>query len=88
MTVGSGPDADFIVRGGRMRPRHFEIYRVEHPAGDRFYVFDQGSLDGLSVNGQAVRNVRLASGDEIVTAGIRFTFRHGCEPIVIIPDAA
>ena len=86
ITVGRAEDADVPVADSGMRAQQFEIYRVVHMDGPQYFLFDSGSREGVRVNGETVRNVRLQPGDMIETAGTVFTFTEREDLVVIVPD--
>lgn len=60
-TLGRGPENTFVIPSSRISRRHAEI----RWKGDRPILVDRGSVNGTFVNGKAVSEQELRSGDEI-----------------------
>jgi chromosome segregation ATPase len=77
-TVGRAPDNDLCIND-RAVSRHHAVMFV---SSNGSFVEDQGSVNGVMVNGRRVRHARLAAGD-LVTFGLkrfRFTVRAASDP--------
>ncbi len=70
ITIGRLPESDVMVNDPNASRRHAEIRRV----GNDVVVVDLNSTNGTRVNGAAVRERKLADGDQIVigTTVLRF----------------
>jgi chromosome segregation ATPase len=75
-TVGRAPDNDLCIND-RAVSRHHAVMFV---SSNGSFVEDQGSVNGVMVNGRRVRHARLAAGD-LVTFGLRrFRFAVRASP--------
>jgi len=70
ITIGRLPESSVVITDPNASRRHAEIRRV----GNDVVVVDLGSTNGTRVNGAAVRERKLADGDQIVigTTVLRF----------------
>ncbi|HKX31950.1 MAG TPA: FHA domain-containing protein [Blastocatellia bacterium] len=79
MVLGRGETADVQIAGAGLSRRHASIHRD----GDRLWILDEGSANGVTVNGAAAspQGTPLSDGDEIrlsdeVTILVRFEGRR------------
>ncbi len=86
VSFGRGPGTDVCLPDVFMRPKHFEIYCVNHVNGAQYFLYDYGTRDGVTVNGNPVSNVRLRAGDVIEAGGSRITFRDCDDLVAILPE--
>jgi hypothetical protein len=70
VVVGRLPECTIMVSDPNVSRRHAEFRHV----GDAVVVTDLGSTNGTRVNGVAVREQHLASGDEITIGSTTFIF--------------
>jgi FhaA, N-terminal domain/FHA domain len=70
VVLGRMPDCDVVLADPNVSRRHAELRRV----GDTVVVTDLGSTNGTRVNGEAVRERALASGDEITVGSTTVVF--------------
>lgn len=70
--IGRGKDNEMILNDSSVSRRHAEIHRDK---GDRFTIYDLGSLNGIYVNNDKTSSHRLHEGDiiEIGDINLRFT---------------
>lgn len=70
--IGRGKDNEMILDDSSVSRRHAEIHRDK---GDRFMIYDLGSLNGVYVNNNKISSHRLHEGDiiEIGDINLRFT---------------
>jgi catechol 2,3-dioxygenase-like lactoylglutathione lyase family enzyme len=70
ITIGRLPESSVVITDPNASRRHAEIRRV----GNDVVVVDLGSTNGTRVNGAAIRERKLADGDQIVigTTVLRF----------------
>jgi hypothetical protein len=61
VAIGRLPECEVVLADANVSRRHAEVRRQD----DGFFVVDLGSTNGTRVNGQGVRERRLADGDEI-----------------------
>jgi len=69
-TIGRSPDAHVPLRDARASRRHARVSRD----GDDYYVVDEGSQNGTSVNGSLVERRVLRPGDLVQIGGVRLFF--------------
>jgi chromosome segregation ATPase len=77
-TIGRAPLNDVCLNDASISRRHAVV--LVRPNGA--FIEDQGSVNGVAVNGRRIRHSRLAEGD-VVTLGLvrfRFTTRAGTSP--------
>ncbi len=72
-TAGRHPESDIFLDDVTVSRRHAEIRRRDH----RFYLHDNGSLNGTYVNRQRVDESELASGDELQIGKFKLVFFAG-----------
>lgn len=70
VTIGRLAECDVVLADSSVSRRHAEVRRQ----GSEFVVADLGSTNGTKVNGVAVRERRLADGDEISVGSTRLRF--------------
>jgi hypothetical protein len=68
--IGRLPECQIVLGDPNVSRRHAELRRVD----DRVVVTDLGSTNGTRVNGTAVREQTLASGDEITVGSTTMVF--------------
>ena len=67
--IGRDPSAQVVLTDPNVSRRHAMI-RVD---ADRATIADLGSMSGTSVNGEAIRGVRIAMGDKVAIGQSEFT---------------
>ena len=72
LVIGRLPECQVVLSDTNVSRRHAELRR----AGDHVLVTDLGSTNGTRVNGVAVREQYLASGDEITVGSTTLIFEH------------
>jgi pSer/pThr/pTyr-binding forkhead associated (FHA) protein len=72
VTLGRGPECDFIVRNATVSARHAELSR----SAEGWTLRDLGSRNGTRVNGWLVEEQHLADGDEVTFGDSTFVFRE------------
>jgi DNA-binding SARP family transcriptional activator len=70
-TIGRLPDRTIALTDPTVSRRHAEIRRV----GSRFALVDVGSMNGITVNGRAVLEHDLESGDVVNVGAVEFVFQ-------------
>lgn len=71
LSLGRAPDNDVVLQNGRASGRHAVI----RPEGSAYIVEDQGSTNGVLVNGERIGGPRtLRNGDRIMLGDEEFTF--------------
>ncbi|HVX20801.1 MAG TPA: DUF3662 and FHA domain-containing protein [Acidimicrobiales bacterium] len=70
VVIGRLPECSVVLGDPNVSRRHAELRRV----GDAVVVTDLGSTNGTKVNGTAVREQQLASGDEITVGSTTLVF--------------
>lgn len=70
VVIGRLPECDLVVADSNVSRRHAELKR----AGDGINIVDLGSTNGTRVNGQPVREHRLADGDKITVGSTSIVF--------------
>lgn len=65
VSVGREMDNQVCLPDLSVSRRHFSIKKEDNQDGDRFYLFDHGSLNATVVNGVPVKRHLLKSGDRI-----------------------
>lgn len=70
LVIGRLPECDVVLADSNVSRRHAELRRV----GDAVVVTDLGSTNGTRVNGTAVREQSLTSGDEITVGSTTLVF--------------
>jgi hypothetical protein len=70
VVIGRLPECQIVLGDPNVSRRHAELRRVD----DRVVVTDLGSTNGTRVNGTAVREQTLASGDEITVGSTTMVF--------------
>ncbi len=70
LVIGRLPECGVVLADSNVSRRHAELRRV----GDSVVVTDLGSTNGTRVNGVAVREQHLASGDEITVGSTTLVF--------------
>jgi hypothetical protein len=73
LVVGRTPDNDIVLNFKSLSRHHAEIVRD----GDRYFVMDLKSANGVRVNGAACKRVPLRSGDVIKLGHVRLRFDRG-----------
>ena len=68
--IGRGEEQDAWINHRSMSREHAEIFRRD----DGFYVRDCGSQNGVRVNGDDIREVRLGRGDIVELGEVRFRY--------------
>jgi len=69
-TIGRHPDSHIPLRDARASRRHARVER----RGDTFFLCDEGSQNGSSVNGSFVDERALRPGDLVEIGGVRIFF--------------
>jgi pSer/pThr/pTyr-binding forkhead associated (FHA) protein len=72
-TAGRLPQSDIFLDDVTVSRNHAQLRRE----GGRFFVHDEGSLNGTYVNMQRVEDAELADGDEIQIGKFKLTFYVG-----------
>jgi pSer/pThr/pTyr-binding forkhead associated (FHA) protein len=73
LTLGRGLNNDIVLEDTRVSRHHAQLrYRTRH-----FWITDLGSTNGTFVNGEAVSDIALRSGDVISLGGLELLFREG-----------
>jgi hypothetical protein len=72
MIIGRLPECTVVLSDPNVSRRHAELRRV----GDAVVLTDLGSTNGTRVNGVAVREQHLASGDEITVGSTTLIFER------------
>ncbi|MFL5799810.1 MAG: FHA domain-containing protein [Actinomycetota bacterium] len=72
-TAGRHPESDIFLDDVTVSRRHADIRRRE----GRFYLHDNGSLNGTYVNKQRVDDAELGSGDELQIGKFKLVFFAG-----------
>jgi pSer/pThr/pTyr-binding forkhead associated (FHA) protein len=72
-TVGRHPESDIFLDDITVSRRHAEVRRKDN----RFFVHDQGSLNGTYVNRDRVDNTQLADRDELQVGKFKLVFFTG-----------
>ena len=70
LVIGRLPECDVVLADSNVSRRHAEVQR----RGDGVFVTDLGSTNGTKVNGAAVREQLLSSGDEISVGSTKLIF--------------
>jgi len=70
LVIGRLPECEVVLADSNVSRRHAEVVR----RGDGVFVTDLGSTNGTKVNGTAVREQLLASGDEISVGSTKIIF--------------
>jgi hypothetical protein len=70
LTLGRDPRCDVVLLGNGVSRVHASV----HYDGERFVIEDQGSRYGVQINGRAIRQHRLAPGDQVAICEHRFRF--------------
>jgi hypothetical protein len=70
VVIGRMPECEIVLADPNVSRRHAELRRVD----DTVVVTDLGSTNGTRVNGTAVREQTLASGDEITVGSTTMVF--------------
>jgi putative nucleotidyltransferase with HDIG domain len=73
--VGRGEDADYCIADPRASRRHARVLALHN----RYYVQDLGSTNGTYLNGDRIKNERLAHGDLIMFGRTLFRFQMGTD---------
>lgn len=68
IVVGRHPSCDFRIRSGKISRIHCCI----HKDGNRLFVRDLNSTNGIRVNGRAVQHAELKPGDVLAIAQLHF----------------
>ena len=68
--IGRSPDCDVFLDDVTVSRRHAVLVRRD----GRFYIEDQGSLNGTFVNRRRIDAAELANGDEVQIGKYRLTF--------------
>jgi hypothetical protein len=71
IAIGRLPDCDIVLNDPNVSRRHAEVRR----RGNDFVVVDLGSTNGTKVNGDGVKQRRLADGDEISVGNTTLRFQ-------------
>jgi chromosome segregation ATPase len=74
-TIGRAPTNDICLRETSVSRHHAAVVL----GANGVFVEDQGSVNGVSVNGHRVRFARLAEGDVVTLGLLRFRFTTGVE---------
>ena len=69
-TVGRSPDCDIFLDDVTVSRRHAVIVRRD----DRFWIEDQGSLNGTFLNRRRIESAELEDGDEVQIGKYRLIF--------------
>lgn len=77
LTVGRSPECDLVLAQEEVSRRHARFVRN----GDRYEVYDLGSVNGTLVNGRRADRHDLAVGDVIAIESFELTFVLDREPI-------
>ena len=72
-TAGRHPESDVFLDDVTVSRRHAEIRRRDN----RFYVVDNGSLNGTYVNRKRVDETELSNGDELQIGKFKLVFFSG-----------
>jgi pSer/pThr/pTyr-binding forkhead associated (FHA) protein len=72
-TAGRHPESDIFLDDVTVSRRHAEFERKD----GKFFIRDDGSLNGTYVNRQRVDRAELASGDELQIGKFKLTFYTG-----------
>ncbi len=78
ISVGRGEDATARVEDEHMSRRHFEIF----PKNNGYAVRDLQSRNGTTLNGKAVAETQLGSGDTIRAGNSIFIFSDGLNTVI------
>jgi Protein of unknown function (DUF3662)/FHA domain len=70
VVIGRLPDCDIVLNDPNVSRRHVEVLRVN----DAFVVRDLGSTNGTKLNGVAVRESYLSTGDDITVGSTTIVF--------------
>ncbi len=73
VVIGRSPECGIVLSDQNVSRRHAQVKRL----GDQVIVTDMGSTNGTRVNGVAVREQHLASGDEITVGSTTLLFDMG-----------
>jgi len=69
--MGRGANNDLVIDENSISRHHAEIV---HEAGGTFRLLDLGSLNGVFVNGEKVKEVQLQTGDQVELGEVHFNF--------------
>jgi pSer/pThr/pTyr-binding forkhead associated (FHA) protein len=72
-TAGRHPESDIFLDDVTVSRRHAEFRRED----GRFFIHDDGSLNGTYVNRKRVEDSQLADGDELQIGKFKLTFYVG-----------
>jgi pSer/pThr/pTyr-binding forkhead associated (FHA) protein len=72
-TAGRHPESDLFLDDVTVSRKHAEFRRTDA----KFFVHDQGSLNGTYVNRQRVEDTELANGDELQIGKFKLIFFTG-----------
>jgi pSer/pThr/pTyr-binding forkhead associated (FHA) protein len=72
-TAGRNPQSDIFLDDVTVSRKHARFRRE----GNRFFVHDDGSLNGTYVNRQRVEDTELANGDELQIGKFKLVFYTG-----------
>ena len=66
VVVGRSPECGWVLQGGGLSRRHCTIWTV----GDRLWIRDLASTNGIHVNGRRVLSQALEAGDEVALGDV------------------
>lgn len=82
-SLGRGDDNDIVLDSAHASRHHAEI----HWDGGHYVIYDLGSKNGTSVNGQRLNERQaLAQGDELTLAGVTFSFDLESDTLTLQAD--
>ncbi len=73
--IGRSKECDLVLSDGSISKRHAKLRCVDN----QWMIEDVNSRNGIKVNGQKVKTVRLCGGDTIVLGRLKFIFENEVE---------